>query len=265
MSPSVERGDPDADAPLDEHVDASEPVADAADDSRALRRARRRAGWLSVGLLGIAVVLTVSVLIDPVRPWFQPFDEWWLEFASSHRSGTLTTFAEAFDVAGSTVVTVPVRILALIVLVARRRWTQTLAFVTAVVLSELCIGPLKALVDRARPPTRIVETTSASFPSGHAVAAAVTAFGLVIAFLPRGRRRLHWVIGAALIAGCMAWSRTYLGAHWATDTIAGVCIGVGFAVGVDVLLESLRTEVAESVEPTEVSTSVDGAVQRPQG
>ena len=73
------------------------------------------------------------------------------------------------------------------------------------------------------------------------------------------------MIGAALIAGCMAWSRTYLGAHWATDTIAGVCIGVGFAVGVDVLLESLRTEVAESVEPTEVSTSVDGAVQRPQG
>ena len=51
----------------------------------------------------------------------------------------------------------------------------------------------------------------------------------------------------ALIAGCMAWSRTYLGAHWATDTIAGVCIGVGLAVGVDVLLERLRTDVAESV------------------
>ena len=252
MSRDTRQGDSASGRPLDEnvdeHIDETAPLADAAEDSLDLRRARLRAGWSSIGLLAIALGLTVSLAIDPVRPWFQPFDDWWLEFVASHRSGPLTSFAELLDLAGSTVVTVPIRVAALLVLLLRRRWTQTSAFVAAVVVSELCIGPLKAAVDRARPPGAIVATTSASFPSGHAIAASVTAFGLVIAFLPRGRRRVHWVVGAALIAGCMAWSRTYLGAHWATDTIAGVCLGVGLAVGVDVLLESLRTAVAEAVD-----------------
>jgi len=239
------RIEPDDEQMLDEQTDERAPLADAADDSTALRRARRRSGWLAIGLAAVAIVLSVSLVLDPVQPWFQPFDDWWLDVVTSYRSAPLTSFATALDHAGSTFMTVPIRILALTVLVLRRRWTQTAAFVGAVLLSELCIGPLKALVDRPRPVDAIVTTTAASFPSGHAVAAAVTAFGLVIAFLPRGRRRLHWVIGASVIAGCMAWARTYLGAHWATDTIAGVCIGVGLAVGVDVAFETFRTRVAE--------------------
>lgn len=248
MTAGTGQADPDGAEQLVEQVDTRAPLADAADDSTALRRARRRAGVLAVVLAIVAAVLTVSLLVDPLRPWFQPFDDWWLDVVSSHRSGPLTSFAKSLDLLGSTVVTLPIRLLALVVLLARRRWTQTAAFVTAVVLSELCVGPLKSVVDRPRPLGAIVDTTGASFPSGHAIAAAVTAFGLVIAFLPRGRRRLHWIIAASVIAGCMAWSRTYLGAHWASDTIAGVCIGVGLAVGIDVLLESLRTGVADTVD-----------------
>jgi undecaprenyl-diphosphatase len=236
--------DPSA-GPTDERIDPSAPLADAASDSAALRRARRRAALLAAALLSVAGVLTVSLMVDPVGPWFQAFDDWWLALVSDHRSAPLTDVAEALDLIGSVAVTVPVRILALAVLLLRRRWTQTVAFVVAIVASELCIGPLKALVDRPRPSVRLVETTSASFPSGHAIAAAVTAFGLVIAFLPRGRRRLHWAIAATLFAGSMALSRTYLGAHWATDTIAGVCIGAGLAIGVDVTLERWRTTAAE--------------------
>jgi undecaprenyl-diphosphatase len=232
-------------SPRDERIDPSAPLADAASDSAALRRARRSAAWLAAALLSIAAALTVSLIVDPVGPWFQAFDDWWLALVSDHRSAPLTDVAEALDLIGSVAVTVPVRILALAVLLLRRRWTQTVAFVVAIVASELCIGPLKALVDRPRPSVRLVETTSASFPSGHAIAAAVTAFGLVIAFLPRGRRRLHWAIAATLFAGSMALSRTYLGAHWATDTIAGACIGAGLAIGVDVTLERWRTTAAE--------------------
>lgn len=231
-------------APVQEHVDPDAPLADAASDSIALRRARRRATWLSATLLLVAAGLTISLLVDPLHPWFQPVDDWWMDLVAAHRSGPLTTVAKVLNLVGSTVFTLPLRLAALLVLVFRRRWTQTAAFVTAIVLSELCIGPLKALVDRPRPTVRLVETGGASFPSGHAIAAAVTAFGLVIAFLPRGRRRLHWIILAAVVAGSMAWSRTYLGAHWATDTIAGVCLGTGLAVGVDVLLERLRTDAA---------------------
>src|SRR5690606_39889269 len=118
---------------------------------------------------------------------------------------------------------------------------------------EFAIGPVKAWVDRARPPS-IVETTGASFPSGHAIAASVTAFALVAAFLPRGRRRLRWAVVATLFAGSMAWSRTYLGAHWATDTIAGMCIGAGFAVLSEVAWEEGRRRMALRAEPEPART-----------
>jgi undecaprenyl-diphosphatase len=239
--------------PIDEVVDPHEPAADAAHDSVGLRRARRRAGVVAVALLCIAVAATVSVLIDPVAPWFQPFDDAVWNWAQEHRSAPFVRLAEWLDVAGSVVVTVPLRLLAIVVLLLRRRWTQLAIFVTALVLSELCIGPLKAWTGRARPPSGIVETSNASFPSGHSIAAAVTAFGLVVAFLPRGRRRLHWGIVATLVAASMAWSRVYLGAHWASDTIAGACFGVGIAIGTEVLLEGTRTSVGEHLEDEEPS------------
>jgi undecaprenyl-diphosphatase len=142
----------------------------------------------------------------------------------------------------------PLRIAVVVLLAVRRRWTQLAAFVAAMALSELFIGPLKSIVDRPRPPDPLIVTSGASFPSGHAIAAAVTAFGIVVALLPRGRRRLAWIGVATFVAASMAWSRTYLSAHWATDTIAAICIGVAAALLCEVAFESTRTVVAERVE-----------------
>ena len=70
---------------------------------------------------------------------------------------------------------------------------------------------------------------SASFPSGHAIAASVTALGLVVVLVPPGRRRTRWTVAAALFAATMAMARTYLAAHWASDVVAGAAIGTGLA------------------------------------
>ncbi|MFN7149787.1 MAG: phosphatase PAP2 family protein [Microthrixaceae bacterium] len=78
-----------------------------------------------------------------------------------------------------------------------------------------------------------------------------------MAFLPRGRRRLHWGIVATLVAASMAWSRVYPGAHWASDTIAGACFGVGIAIGTEVLLEGTRTSVGEHLEAEERTVRTD--------
>jgi len=123
----------------------------------------------------------------------------------------------------------------------KRRWLQFGAFLGATVASELCIGPLKAVIDRPRPPGALVVTDSPSFPSGHAIASAVTAIGLVVVLVPSWTRRTHWTIVAALFATVMAMSRTYLGAHWASDVVAGACIGTGLAVVWPAALEMLRT------------------------
>ena len=64
-------------------------------------------------------------------------------------------------------------------------------------LSEVLIGSLKGIYDRARPPGSLVATSGASFPSGHAIAASVTVVAAVIALVPPGRRRAWW--GAAAV------------------------------------------------------------------
>lgn len=231
----------------DEPVHEDRPFADAAHDSLPLERTRGRSAELAGFLLLIALVLVITMAIDPIDPWVQGFDDWWLDVVESNRYPVLLDIAHVLDEVGATRVTFPVRLVAVVILLARRRWLQLSAFVTAVVLSELAIGPLKAWIDRPRPPS-LVETTAASFPSGHAIATAVTAFGLVAAFLPRGRRRLHWTIAATIVASSMAWSRTYLGAHWATDTIAGMCIGAGVAILSETAFEEGRRRMAIRAE-----------------
>ena len=69
------------------------------------------------------------------------------------------------------------------------------------VVSEVLIGLLKGIYGRARPPGPLVATSGAAFPSGHAVAASVTAVAAVIALVPAGRRRAWWAAAGAHQSG----------------------------------------------------------------
>jgi undecaprenyl-diphosphatase len=195
-------------------------------------------------LLGLAAVLTIIVAASPSAPWFQGLDDRWLVRMTDVRTPWLTRLAKLMSQIGGARVTWPIRIVAGVVLGWQRRWLQLGAFVGAAITSELCIGPLKALVDRPRPPAPLIGTSAASFPSGHAIAGAVTAFGVVIVFMHATSRRLVFIGAAAAFAGLMAISRTYLAVHWLSDVIAGVCIGTGFALvwsaGLGLLRERVR-------------------------
>ena len=85
---------------------------------------------------------------------------------------------------------------------------------------------LKVTVGRARPEDMLVQSDPGSFPSGHTANAATTAVALGFIFFPR---IWVWVAGSAY-AVAMALSRTYLGAHWLSDTIGGLLLGAGVAV-----------------------------------
>ena len=100
----------------------------------------------------------------------------------------------------------------------------------------------KIAVARARPdrwPALVTETTY-SFPSGHTVMATVFFGGLaaIVFHLSRNRlARFLAVTGAFLAALSVAVTRIYLGAHWTTDTIAGMLTGM-----IWVLIFSATTE-----------------------
>ena len=125
-------------------------------------------------------------------------------------------------------------------LALRRRWWHLAAFTAAIVLSEVLIGSLKGIYDRARPPGSLVATSGASFPSGHAIAASVTVVAAVIALVPAGRRRALWGAAAVAFSIVMGLSRAYLAAHWLSDATAGILLGTSCALVTALIVDQFQ-------------------------
>ena len=92
---------------------------------------------------------------------------------------------------------------------------------------------LKASFARTRPEFAdpVLAASSWSFPSGHAMGTFVLA-GLAVYLLLRGRR--SWAASVAVVALGLSWcvtmafSRLYLGVHFASDVIAGMAAGAAW-------------------------------------
>lgn len=94
---------------------------------------------------------------------------------------------------------------------------------------------LKAMFERERPPAayQAVETLNASFPSGHALLSAV--FYLSVAVMlarafPQRRLKIYVLVIGITLATMVGLTRVYLGAHWASDVLAGWCVGAAWAM-----------------------------------
>jgi membrane-associated phospholipid phosphatase len=204
-----------------------------------LAEPRRALVW-GVAMLVGAVVLFLLVWNSATRDVIQSVDDAFRDLMESLRWSPLVDLAKVFNFLGGAVCNWIVRAAVLAILLWRRQWLSFSAFVLAIVASEAMIGPMKALYDRPRPPGALVATSGASFPSGHAVSAAVTAVGVVIVALPPGHQRWVWERWAAVYASLMALSRTFLGAHWLSDVLAGILLGCGIAIACPALLVDLR-------------------------
>jgi membrane-associated phospholipid phosphatase len=182
----------------------------------------------------VAVVLTAAVFVAVAEHGalarIQHLDDAWLRIMISNRSGPVTAFAKFLNVLGLVYVTLPVRIVIAGFLALRRRWWHLTAFAVAIAMSEILIGTLKGIYDRARPLGSLVATSGASFPSGHSIAASVTVVAAVIALVSPGPRRAVWGAAAVVFSILMALSRAYLGAHWLSDAVAGVLLGTSCAL-----------------------------------
>jgi len=184
----------------------------------------------TIVLYTVAAVVMIWMALG--RSTLQPLDNWFHDSMVSIESGALTFFAKVFNYLGSTWVTLPLRVGVAGLLWMQKRWEWFTVWLVSIAVAEVSVTVFKLLYDRPRPLDPLVSTTGASFPSGHAMAGAVTAVALVIVFLPAGPHRRIWELVAVGFAFFMALSRTYLRAHWLTDVIAGVLLGAAAAVGV---------------------------------
>ena len=200
----------------------------------------RRDAVTAAALSALTALLFVLMALPGAMAAIQRVDDRWLRLMLDIRSAPLTAIAKFFNVLGLAFVIWPVRVGVAVYLVLRRRWWHLAAFVSAVVLSEAAIGSLKSLYDRQRPPNPLVAISGGSFPSGHALAASATVVAIVIALFPEGPRRYWWGAAAVAFSLLMGLSRTYLAAHWLSDSVAGILMGTSIALDTAVVVHVVR-------------------------
>ncbi|MBV9022810.1 MAG: phosphatase PAP2 family protein [Streptomycetaceae bacterium] len=197
------------------------------------RAARLRClSWAAVLTCGFLVLLGL-LLVMPGRPSLLSLDRRTdtalHAFALAHPAVTRLCLVLTDWVWGPT----PMRLLTLAVaglLLWRGHWRRAVWALFACAAGWALETGVKAAVGRARPhwPHPVDTATAASFPSGHALAAATACVTLLWLTRLYGVRRWWWTvlvaIGVLSITGA-GFTRLYLGVHWPSDVFAGWLLG----------------------------------------
>ncbi len=189
-------------------------------DFTAVLTSRQATGIATATLVGYATVF----LIVLVGGHFGPLgiDSSWNTVMQSTQMPVLTGIALALNIVGGTVISgLLIPVLLSVVLLVRHRYMSALFLMTASLVCAGVVQAVKALVARPRPVDMMITSDSGSFPSGHSANAMVII--LVVVLVVANTRWIRYA-GVAYVL-LMMWSRTYLHAHWVTDTIGGVLLG----------------------------------------
>lgn len=187
--------------------------------------ARRRWQWVTAASCGIFIVaMMLTLLPNPEHPFYQGLDTWWHSVATAPAGYQLSGVVALLDAFGRPPGIVVFLVIMIVLGFARRWWGLLFTFLCYLVPS-IVAQVVKNVVDRPRPANPLVIVDHGSFPSGHVVT--TTAFIILTAVLLSPKvRRYWWPVGIAFVL-VMMWSRTFLGAHWLSDTFAGAVLGAG--------------------------------------
>jgi membrane-associated phospholipid phosphatase len=212
------------------------------------RKISRRWPLISGGT-AVALVLALGAIVG-LRASPYGFDAEWLGELVEHRSPLWDVPAYVMSFIGGGwfgVFLVPLGVAALL-FIRHKRWSA-LYFVLASALSAGIVQLLKSLFGRARPEEILVAADFGSFPSGHVANAATISVALAILL----QRRWVWFAGGVYTV-LMILSRTYLGAHWLSDTIGGLLLGGAVSVFLWAPLASrLQKEWSRTAPPDSVA------------
>ncbi|MEN3296361.1 MAG: hypothetical protein V7642_5614 [Burkholderiales bacterium] len=207
---------------------------------------------LLLALLFVASAWTFfSILEDVVgRDELVRVDLAVFNFLGSLRTSAIDRLMVAISALGGIYVLLPLAIVVLIWLAARRCWHTAGYWLAAVGSYEILVQILKYTLARERPTTlyghRAIEQFS--FPSGHATSSMVI-YGFLAFLLSRKQTvnvRVAIVATTAILVALIGFSRMYLGAHWLSDVLAGFALGLAWVA----LLAAVYTHygIAENVQ-----------------
>jgi len=184
-----------------------------------LRRSSSR--WVLLAGAGGFLALTLAVTTLASVPGDAAVREALLALASP----PVLAAMRVINYAGSWQLLLPASLLLL--LAGRRARERWYVWVGLMIVAPATEGIVKMLVGRPRP-----EAASMGFPSGHATAAAAffgAVFYLAESLRPPARRLVR--AAALVIIVLVATARVMLRAHWPSDALAGIALGLALASG----------------------------------
>lgn len=196
-------------------------------------------------------VLSVIVQVQWTQAWEVPL-MWGLHGYATPRLDTVMT--RITDL-GEFAVVAPFALVAVAVLVWRRRYQQLAFFVLSLIVTITANYGLKLAFHRLRP-MLWTDTTNYdySFPSGHSTASFTLAV-LCIALVWNTRWRWPMLILASVYTIAVGFSRMYLGVHYPTDVVgawlASSAIICGIAIAIYVCANRWHSKAALR-QPTEL-------------
>jgi undecaprenyl-diphosphatase len=186
-----------------------------------------------------AILLALRQSGDHARP----IGPWWLEAA----------MIDITSLGGWTVLTLITTVVIVYLLITKRLEAALLMFGSVVGGAVLSTG-LKIGFARPRPDLvdHLVNVSSASFPSGHAMLSAATylTLGALLARTDTRRTVRGFLFSiAVLLTLIIGASRVYLGVHYPTDVLAGWCLGSAWALLCWMVARWLRPKGSDTDAP----------------
>ena len=195
-------------------------------------------------LLGLAAVTTIiagAITVAVLTGWSGQLDQSFFDLVHTGPAWTPTTapgwwneaIRDVTALGGTLVLTGSVVASCLYLLAAARYRLFGLLLASAIAVTVFNVS-VKMAIARVRPSSveHLVVTTSASFPSGHALlsAAIILTIGGLMAFAARKPIERKVIVCTALfVTVCVGLSRIWLGVHWPSDVLAGWMFGMAWA------------------------------------
>jgi membrane-associated phospholipid phosphatase len=148
---------------------------------------------------------------------------------------------------------IPIDVLIVVALLARRRWRLAAIYGLALAGASIWTSLVKITIARVRPAGSLVVAPGFSFPSGHSLNSTVT-YGLIALLVWRTGWPTWLRLAAAIVlAGLpvlIGLSRIALGAHYPTDVLGGWLGGIAIVATVATFTQP-DPDVALEVAPDE--------------
>jgi undecaprenyl-diphosphatase len=207
-----------------------------------------------VGVFSAALLAFIGIAKMVFKERKETFDMHAFNFLAHRVNNINTDVMQVFTFLGTHTFLIPANLIlvAYFLFIKKRRWYSIT--VPVVVLSSLLLMfLLKLIFHRDRPLTPLLEAAQGySFPSGHALMS-ITFYGLLIFLVWQNEKNVwaKWILSILLVLliNFIGVSRVYLRVHYASDVLAGFCVGLMWLLLSLWVLTKIETYSRKKVDP----------------